>query len=179
MGILKSLHLVEEVHEDVQLDDTDLEFCESGEDVDAVVSDDVVLDSLISDIYKSNELSDMSKSIFKVEEIMKSLPNEMTTENKRQSVLSILSSFDLVEAEVSADGMQRINILNSAESKITERASNEVENMENQVESLKEQIQQLEKEIASSKEVSKKSVEIIQAEKDRVVGILDFMAGGE
>ena len=52
--------------------------------------DSVNTDSLIEDVYTQNELLDKSKSIFKVEDLINSLPKEMVTETKRTSLLTEL-----------------------------------------------------------------------------------------
>lgn len=58
---------------------------ETSYDVEEAVPvelDEVRTDTLIDDIYTQNELFDKSKSIFKIEELINSLPKEMVTETK-------------------------------------------------------------------------------------------------
>ena len=66
--------------------------------------DSVNTDSLIEDVYTQNELLDKSKSIFKVEDLINSLPKEMVTETKRTSVLATLGVFGLTVTDVNLDG---------------------------------------------------------------------------
>lgn len=84
---------VEKVPEEENYDvDTDYSVEDSTVPVEL---DEVHTDTLIDDIYAQNELSDRSKSIFKIEELINSLPKEMVTETKRGSVLATLGVFGI------------------------------------------------------------------------------------
>ena len=68
----------------------------SDEVLDASVNTDgVTQDGFVQDVYEKNELADLSRSIFKVEQVMNSLPKEMATAVKKSTVHTILTSFDL------------------------------------------------------------------------------------
>ena len=99
MGLLKSIGkaFVEEVPNEKILEEN---FTDYKEETVEVELDNVNTNTLIDDIYAQNNLYDKSQSIFKVEELINSLPKEMVTETKRASVLSILGSFGLAETEV-------------------------------------------------------------------------------
>ena len=106
MGILKRF-LIEEIPEDVPEFDEELYMEEETVEVN---TNSVSQDNLVSDIYNQNNLSDLSKSIFKVEELVNSLPKEMPNDTKKSTVLSILTSFGLTVDEVIADGNSRKNM---------------------------------------------------------------------
>lgn len=69
--------------------------------------DEVHTDTLIDDIYAQNELSDRSKSIFKIEELINSLPKEMVTETKRGSVLASMTQLNRTLASVAQQVQNR------------------------------------------------------------------------
>ena len=111
MGFLKSIGkaFVEEVPtENSEVEENFRSYEEENVEVEL---DSVNTDTLIDDIYTQNDLYDKSQSIFKVEELINSLPKEMVTETKRASVLSILGSFGLTATEVVNDGEKRIEVL--------------------------------------------------------------------
>ena len=95
---------------------------EIEEEIDANVEG-VSHENLISDIYNANSLSDVSKSIFKVEELINSLPKEMATKTKRDTVLAILTSFGLTSEIVAVDGANRVDILRAAFKEMSDTSS--------------------------------------------------------
>ena len=110
MGIfLKKNFFVEEIPDetpDIPDVDTDFDTTETNAELDSVNTD-----TLIDDIYSQNNLADKTQSIFKVEELIKSFPKEMTTETKRNSVLATLGVFGLTVTDVEADGEKRVDVL--------------------------------------------------------------------
>ena len=88
-SFLEKMGLVERVD---QADTSSHEYYEGGVVVDFDESEtevniaENVTENLIGDIYASNNLGDMSRSIFKVEEVSKSLPDTMPTDTKRMAV---------------------------------------------------------------------------------------------
>ena len=73
MGLLKKLHLVEEIPgEPVD----DYVPADEYEDI-PVETDGVQAESFVQDVYEKNDLSDQTRSIFKVEELINSFPKEM------------------------------------------------------------------------------------------------------
>lgn len=157
----------------------DVETDYSVEDADISVElDEVHTDTLIEDIYTQNELSDKSKSIFKVEELINSLPKEMVTETKKGSVLATLGVFGLTVADVTLDGEQRVDVLNGVLSKILDDGNQTVSDKETEIENHKKEIARLEKEIADQQSEMKTSENNINAEVDRISGLIKFIEGG-
>lgn len=167
---------VEKIPEEENYDvDTDY----SVEDTEVLVElDEVHTDTLIEDIYAQNELSDKSKSIFKIEELINSLPKEMVTETKRGSVLATLGVFGLTVTDVTLDGEQRVDVLNSILSKILNDGENIVIDKQAEIENHKKEIARLEKEIADQQSEMKTSENNINAEVDRISGLIKFIEGG-
>ena len=114
MGLLKKLGLVEEVVDEVEY----VEESTYEEPMENVEVPDDITDELIEDIYAKSSLTDKSASIFKVEELINSLPKEMPTTTKKSSVLAILGSFGLTVTGVSLDAEKRIEVLRGVLKKI-------------------------------------------------------------
>ena len=129
----------------------------------------------VSDVYDRNNLSDVSKSIFKVEELSSTLPEEMPNDVKRQTVLGIMTAVGLSADQVINDGMVRIQALEESKNTITDNLTAEIQKNESTIESLKIQISELQKDnsmkraqIISVKDSSDKEV-------NRIKGLIGFL----
>ena len=172
MGFLKKF-LVEEIEPEVTYDEQIDTYVEM---VDVNTSN-VTQENLITDIYNQNELSDLSKSIFKIEELINSLPKEMPNETKKATVLSMLSIFGLTLEEVICDGNQRCLVVESALYAITD-VNNEVINNNNaSIEQKKLEIQELEKDNANRTLVIKNTEDEIESEMKRIKDLIKFVGG--
>ena len=140
--------------------------------------DSVNTDSLIEDVYTQNELFDKSKSIFKVEELINSLPKEMVTETKRASVLATLGVFGLTVTDVNLDGEKRAETLKSVLEKILTDGEDEISKRDSEIEDHKKEIARLEKEVSDKRTEMKDSETIINAEIGRISGLIKFVEGG-
>lgn len=177
MSLLKTISkaLVEEVPtEDSETEISTYSFEEESVEVEL---DSVNTDTLIEDIYTQNDLYDKSQSIFKVEELINSLPKEMVTDTKRSSVLSILGSFGLTSTEVTEDGEKRIDVLNGVKEKINSESENEISANEAKIEELKKTIADLEMGIANKQNETKVSNETISTEISRINELVKFIGG--
>lgn len=174
MGLLTKLGLVEEVPNNY--DDAVEEYSYVEETVEAEL-DSVNTDTLIDDIYTQNDLADKSRSIFKVEELIASLPKEMATETKRNSVLAILGSFNLTATDVVTDGEERVKILTSIKEQVDSDSKMTVAEKEAQIEELKKSIEVLTVEIANEQEKARISNETISAEVVKVESLVKFVGG--
>lgn len=174
MGFLKNL-LVEEVpqEQEMYVNDPSYEYEESEE----VVTEGVTQENLLSDIYMQNDKSDMSKSIFKVEELINSLPKEMPTDIKKATVLSILTSFGLTVDEVVADGLERCTIITNALQAIVNDNNSVIINNESAIEQKKIEIQELEKDNAERSAVIKNTGDKVDVEIKRIETLIKFVGG--
>lgn len=182
MGILQSIKgaLIEEIpDENEEMGTFSHEPIATQEEEPAIVVelDTVKTDTLISDIYEQNDLQDLSSSIFKVEALINSLPKEMVTETKRASVLQILGNFNLTESEVSDDGAKRLAVLDGVKRKITQDCNESVSSRQQEIEEAKKLIATLESQIAAEQEESRSANEIIAAESDRILSLINFIGG--
>ena len=175
MGLLTKLGLVEEVPSN-NYDEAVEEYSYAEETVEAELAE-VNTDTLIDDIYTQNNLADKSRSIFKVEELISSLPKEMATETKRNSVLAILGSFNLTATDVVTDGEERVKILTSIKEQVDSESKMAVVDKESQIEELKKAIEVLTVEIANEQEKARISNETISAEVTKIESLVKFAGG--
>lgn len=177
MGLFKAIGkaFVEEVPVENYEESMDMNVFE--EDVVEAELEEVDTNTLIEDIYTQNDLFDKSRSIFKVEELIASLPKEMVTDTKRASVLAILGSFNLTATEVLEDGEKRIDILNRIKTQVDTDCQNAIVNKEAEIEELKKSIANLTVEIANEQEKMKTSDEIILNEITNINGLIKFIGG--
>ena len=175
MGFLKGL-FVEEIPNEEEMYEAESKYVEE-ENVE-VELDSVNTDTLITDIYAQNELFDKTKSIFKVEELINSLPKEMVTETKKASVLATLGVFGLTVTDVTLDGESRIDVLSGVLSKILGDGNDTVVSKETEIEEYKKEIARLEKEISDQKNEMKVSEDTINAEISRITSLVKFVEGG-
>ena len=139
--------------------------------------EEVNTNTLIDDIYAQNDLADMSRSIFKVEELIASLPKEMATDTKRASVLAILGSFKLTPEEVIDDGTKRMATLTGVKDKVDSDCEKSIVKNEEQIEEFKKAIELLSVEIADEKTKMKASDELISNEIAKVEALIKFVGG--
>lgn len=175
MGILKNFFVEEVSTPTMDISDADIDLGDI--EVDAEL-DSVNTATLIEDIYNQNDLADKTQSIFKIEELINSLPKEMATETKRNSVLATLGVFGLTAADVEADGEKRVDVLSSILAKIICDADGVIAEKSNAIEEHKMEIERLEKEIADQKAEIKVSDESINSEIDRIKNLINFTTGG-
>ena len=145
-------------------------------DVDAS-TDNVTQENLINDIYNQNGLSDLSKSIFKIEELINSLPKEMPNETKKTTVLSMLSIFGLTAEEVQCDGHERCSMIASALSNITNENNDVITSNNELIEQKKLEIQNLEKDNAERILVIKNTEDKVETELKRIETLIEFIGG--
>lgn len=175
MGFLKGL-FVEEIPNEEEMYEAESSYVEE-ENVE-VELDSVNTETLITDIYAQNELFDKTKSIFKVEELINSLPKEMVTETKKASVLATLGVFGLTVTDVTLDGENRIDVLSGVLTKILGEGNDTVTSKEAEIEEHKKEIARLEKEISDQKTEMKVSEDTINAEISRITSLVKFVEGG-
>lgn len=176
MSLLQKLGLVEEVPSDSVVVSTEYDIVDDVDVVEAELES-VNVDTLIDDIYAQNELADKSSSIFKVEELIASLPKEMVTDTKRNSVLAILGSFNLTATDVTTDGEERVKVLSAIKQQVTEATEISTADKEMQIEELKKQIAALTVEIANEREQTRISSETIDKEVSKIEELVKFIGG--
>lgn len=175
MGLFKNLFVEEVSNEKTYEEDV----CSYETENVEVELDTVNTDTLIEDIYEQNDLYDKTKSIFKVEELINSLPKEMVTETKKSSVLAILGSFGLTVTDVNLDGENRVETLSGVLNKIIIEGKDDISEKETEIEKRKREIADLEKYISDKQAEMKSSEESINAEVTRISELMKFIGGAE
>ena len=172
MGKFKNL-FVEEV---VEPQDYDVE-----QSVDEAIDVDSDVDTVnvVDDTYNKNGLSDKGKSIYKVEELVNSLPNEMVTDTKRSTVKSTLGVFGLTVQDVCSDGEAREEVLKAVLSDVTERNEAIIEEANTEIENLKIKIQEKNKLIEERKDDIAKISAAISMEVEKINRLIEFVGGDE
>lgn len=172
MGLL-DLFVEKVPEENFIVDDYPIDY---EDNVDAS-TENVTQENLIEDIYNHNGLSDLSKSIFKVEELINSLPKEMPNETKKTTVLSMLSIFGLTVDEVQCDGHERCAMIASALSNITNENNDVITSNNDLIEQKKLEIQNLEKDNAERIIIIKNAENKIEEELKRIETLIEFVGG--
>lgn len=176
MSLLKKLFMEEIPLEESEMLESDASTYDLPTEIEVELSN-VNTATLIEDIYLQNDLSDKTKSIFKVEELINSLPKEMVTETKKASVLAILGSFGLTTTDVGLDGENRIDVLSGILSKIKSDSNKEITDNEVNIEAHKKAIADLEKMISDKQNEIKLSESSINSEITRVSELIKFIGG--
>ena len=129
----------------------------------------------ISEIYDTAGLSDLTRSIYKVEEVEKTLPDSITKEVKRQSVLGILTSFGLSAKDVVDDGNMRIDVITNNSELIKMDADKFLESVNAEIEKHEKAISELQKAAAEKKENANMFITVADEECKRIKNILKFI----
>ena len=125
--------------------------------------------NVVDEIYAQNDLSDRSNSIYTVQALIDTLPDEMTTARKQSTVSGILMVSGKSVVDLLDDAQNRINVLCAARDKIVDDRTNEINTTSADIEELKKAI-----EIATIK--IKEAEEIISATKESIgneIGAID------
>lgn len=195
MGLLEKLGLVEEQKEpqessqivntsykesnelynsfDIELNDRDFE---TETDANSYTVNTGNTDSdCIKEIYSASGKSDLSRSIFKVGELMDSLPNTLPTAVKKESVLSIIKSFNLSVDALTSDADSRVAMLSSGLQDIDEQLTSKIKGSEAEIENLKIKIAELEAQVkVDSDKLSDNTIEI-QSEIKKIKDLVTFI----
>lgn len=168
------LDIFQDEYEDLLMPEMDL-----GLDLDLDLDNVVVPSSadglLIDNTYAENELSDLSKSIFKVEMFINTLPQEMPNDVKRTTVLGILKASSISEEEVCIDALKRLEILESVKAKISDENTNRINEASAKIEQLKAEIDDLNKVIYTGNNELAQTNELIFAEINRIKFLENFI----
>ncbi len=165
--------------EEVKEDNSEVATISEFEDVEVsdVNIEDISDTSIISDIYNSNGMSDFSRSIFKIDELLSSLPKEMPNETKKNTVMSILNSFGLGVDEVVEDGCSRSSLLSDAYDKLKCENESVIQENERLIEQKKIEIQDLEKDNSERTNTIRSVKDSVETELERITELMKFIKG--
>lgn len=183
MGLLKKLGIIEsdEVTNDnermvipdfsAQFNVNKMAIEDYTPEVDINTSDVVMPD----DIYAAANLTDLSKSIFKVDEIKKVLPASMTEETKKQSVIGMMQVSNITVEEVVNDANARTEALLGTLQKSTNETEEIIASGELEIKSHEAEIEALKARIEERKKIQEDQNKVINAELEKVNSIKGFI----
>lgn len=159
MGLFEKLGLVEREVVEIPYMEAPVLSSEVEANVDADIDSAA---NIVEEIYEQNELSDKSNSIYTVQALIATLPTEMTTVKKQNTVAGILTVSGKSVASLKDDAMNRRDILNAAQEKVIGERTDEINAAKDDIEALKAAIEAAEIKIKNAEDIiaaTKKSVE--------------------
>lgn len=132
----------------------------------------------IETIYEKAGLSEKEASIFKVAEIVESLPEELSTRQKREIALKLLGTMHLCLEELLIDGQQRLTALMEAESKFNEETESNVTSFKEEIKRLESRIDELKEKVIFSQKQNEAETVLLEEEIDKVNHLLVFIGEG-
>ncbi|MDF2533875.1 MAG: hypothetical protein K0R18_32 [Bacillales bacterium] len=127
-------------------------------------------------IYERSGLADKSRSIFKVDEFTKVLPDSMTTDQKRQSVIGILAVNGLTIEELQADAEQRLGALQTVSETTTNNTAALIIEKDAEITRLLSEVDALKQQINERKLSQEHEDKLIKEEVDKVSAIVKFIS---
>lgn len=132
----------------------------------------------IETIYEKTGLSGKEASIFKVAEIVESLPEELSTRQKRAVALKLLGTMHLCLEELLIDGQQRLTALMEAESKFNEETEMNVTSFKEEIKRMESRIDELKEKVIFSQKQNEAETVLLEEEIDKVNHLLVFIGEG-
>lgn len=141
MGVLKKFFFVEnEGPEPVEqlLEQQEEKEPEPEIEVDADIQS---AENIVEEIYIQNNLTDGSTSIFTVQKLIQTLPEEMATATQQTTVAGILEVSGIQICDLIRNASTRTDVLRAAESQIVAERTAEIEEAKADIEMLKKTIE--------------------------------------
>lgn len=143
-------------------------------EIEADVKD---VEDVVNAIYEQNGLSDKSTSIYTVQALISTLPQEMPTPTMQTTVAGILAVSGKDVHDLLNDATRRLETLAAARSKIVGERGTEIAEAENDIERLKEMIGQAQVKIHEAEGVIEATKRDIDAECDAISSLVSFCNG--
>ncbi|HKL42320.1 MAG TPA: hypothetical protein VJ962_07065 [Clostridia bacterium] len=130
----------------------------------------------IEDIYRNARLTlDTKKSIFMVDILSKTLPENLPIDVKRETVLSLMNVSDLKKDNLLNDAYQRIDTLNTVLEETVETSEEIIEKNNKTIEELKKRIEELESINEERLEFQQDQNTLIEYEIQKIINLVDFV----
>lgn len=130
----------------------------------------------IEDIYRNARLTlDTKKSIFMVDILSKTLPENLPIDVKRETVLSLMNVSDLKKENLLNDAYQRIDSLNTVLEDTVETSEDIIEKNNRTIEELRKRIEELESINEERLEFQKDQNTLIEYEIQKIINLVDFV----
>lgn len=181
MGILEKLGLVEDDGQEPQGQyEIPAEPVVTPEPVAAEPSvlDDATeseLQSVVS-VYEKAGLADLSKSIYKVEELKNALPGSLDLQTIKQSVLGVMKVAGLGVEEVLTDSDRRVRVLQEAQAKQSNDIQAEITANLTEIEALEARVNELKQINNQKKKLQEEQTVAMQGELEKIQAIVKFIS---
>lgn len=133
--------------------------------------------TLVQDAYLAQGVSDISKSVYKVEEFINAMPSDMPNKTKQSSVLGILTVSGMNANDIIADADERVATLTGALGTVVDENKKIVDDANRDIENLKLAIENANHVIADKEGIIKQSENIIAVEVERINKLKEFVGG--
>lgn len=148
------------------------EYAEPSVEVVTGIADAV---DFIGETYHNNGIDDLSRSIFKVEETLNTLPNTLPTAVRRTTVIGILTSFGISIQEVLEDADKRSQILGEVCRQTADAEQEESDRLAQEIEELRNQITEKQKQVQDHQQRKQEVEDISSAELKRINDLVEFL----
>lgn len=130
----------------------------------------------IEDIYRnSNLVKDTRDSIFIADVFLKTLPENLPVDLKKESVLNILKVSNIVVEDLMTDAYERVDALNTVMEDTVQRTDEIIEKNSVAIRDLERRIEELKNVIEERKKFQNTQNTSIEYEIQKVISIVDFI----
>lgn len=133
--------------------------------------------NVIDEIYEQNGLADKSNSIYTVQALIDTLPEEMTTAKKQTTVSGILMVSGKSVDDLLDDAQNRVNTLSVARDEIVNEKTTEIEEANHDIEELKKAIETATIKIKEASEIISATNKSVDDEINAIDGLVKFCEG--
>ena len=172
MSFLKRLGLVEEEEQIAPIVTESVQDKEA--EVDAEINSSV---NVVDEIYAQNGLSDKGNSIYMVQSLINTLPDEMTTAKKQSTVAGILMVSGKSVSDLLNDATDRIDTLCAARDKIVSDRTDEIMDANSDIEELKKAIEVATIKIKEAEDIIAATKQSVGEEIDAIDTLVKFCEG--
>ena len=174
MGLLEKMGLVER-ESGIETVDYPV-FVEQEPQVEANVESSI---NIVDTIYGQNGLSNRSDSIYTVEALIDTLPEEMTTAKKQATVFGILQVSGKSIGALLADADNRKSVLSAASSMIVDERNAEIAAANSDIEELKRAIEAATIKIKEAEDIIAATTQSVTEEIKAIDALISFCSGME
>ena len=134
-------------------------------------------ENVVEAIYEQNGMSDKSTSIYTVQALISTLPQEMTMQKMQTTVAGILSVSGKAVSDLLADAQRRVDVLNAARCTIVDERETEITAAKADIENLKVLIESATVKIHEAEKIIETTQHDIDAECDAIASLVAFCNG--
>lgn len=178
MGLFEKMGLFERVSEETTAPTTTAEEAVKTEEIKPEVNAEIKSAvNIVDEIYAQNDLSDKSNSIFTVQALINTLPEEMSTATKQSTVSGILAVSGKSVEHLVDDALKRTSALNAACDKINNDRTLEIQNIKADIEELKKAIECANIKIKEAEDIISATNESVHDEVKIINDLIEFCKG--